>query len=370
MQTDYKYITYREDKKLYTVKMQVDGETMQKTFSILDEAIGFRNAMLLRKSQEKAPFEAPVTNIPTLNEAIDIFIENYYRSKVAPSTLYTFQTFRHKVERIIGKMRINKIDYPLWKGVLTTLQEQGDTTAARIKSNVYRFRAMYDYFIERGVIEDNPLNNPLTFPTKRSEKKRAFTKEEKRLFLTTARLMGYRWYFIFLLYFQTGCRRGELVALKWEDVDFLNQRISINKAICRGDDNGLYTEFVGETKTPESVRLIPISDKTMKVLKENYEKYKPLPGDYVFSGQRLPWLSLSSVNHAFAEIRRIAGIDEKLTLHCARHTFATELIAGGVDIPTVQRLGGWSTPKTLLQVYAHSTDKAAENAMQRVIFSM
>ena len=371
MQTDYKYITYRENKKLYTVKMNIDGETVQKTFSILDEAIGFRNAMLLRRERGNAPFEAPITNVPALDEAIDIFIENYYRQKVAPSTLYTFQTFRHKVERIIGKIRINKIDYPLWKSVLTTLQEQGDTTAARIKSNVYRFRAMYDYFIERGIIKDNPLNNPLTFPSKRPEKKRAFTKEEKRLFLSAARLMGYRWYFIFLLYFQTGCRRGELLALQWGNVDFINKRITIDKSIGRGDIQGKRIEYIGDTKTAQSNRSIPISLKASLILQANYEKLKPAPADFVFRPREkavYKWVSLSTVNRIFAEIRDKAGLDKKLTLHCMRHTFATELIAGGVDIPTVQRLGGWSTPKTLLGIYAHSNDELARNALEKVMF--
>ena len=112
----------------------------------------------------------------------------------------------------------------------------------------------------------------------------------------------------------------------------------------------------------------------MKVLRQNYDKYKPLSSDFVFKPwgyyARMPWLSLSSVNHAFAEIRHEAGIDEKLTLHCVRHTFATELIAAGVDIPTAQRLGGWSTPKTLLTVYAHSTDEAAKKAIEKAIFTM
>lgn len=371
MQTDYRYITYREDKKLYTVKMSIGGENVQKTFSILDEAICFRNAMLLRRCREKTPLETPITNVPILNEAIDIFIENYYRQKVAPSTLYTFQTFRHKVERIIGKMRINKIDYPLWKSVLITLQEQGDTTAARIKSNVYRFRAMYDYFIERGIVEDNPLNNPLTFPTKRPEKRRAFTKEEKRLFLSAARLMGYRWYFIFLLYFQTGCRRGELLALQWSNVDFINKRINIDKSIGRGDIQGRKMEYIGNTKTVQSNRSIPISLKASLILQANHEKLKPAPADFVFKprkGAAYKWVSLSTVNRVFAAIRDKAGLDKKLTLHCIRHTFATELIAGGVDIPTVQRLGGWSTPKTLLGIYAHSNDELARNALEKVMF--
>ena len=204
-----------------------------------------------------------------------------------------------------------------------------------------------------------------------SEKKRAFTKEEKRLFLVTAKVMGYRWYFLFLLYFQTGCRRGELLALQWEDVDFINKRITIDKSIGRGDVHGKRVEYLGDTKTEASNRTIPISMKNMLILQLSYEKMKPCPAEFVFKpkdGAVYKWVSLSTVNRVFAEIRDRAGLDRNLTLHCIRHTFATELIAAGVDTPTVQKLGGWSTPKTLLGIYAHSNDESARNALEKVMF--
>jgi integrase len=70
----------------------------------------------------------------------------------------------------------------------------------------------------------------------------------------------------------------------------------------------------------------------------------------------------------FAHIRDAAGLDKKLSLHCLRHTLASALIVSGVDIPTVQRIGGWATPDILLQVYAHSNDDAARNALEKVVF--
>ncbi|SHK81802.1 Site-specific recombinase XerD [Selenomonas ruminantium] len=371
MQTDYKYITYREEKRLYAVRMTVNGEKVYKSFVSLETAISYRNMLLVKRTRSRVTEH--FDHVPRLNEAVEIFIERRYRAKVKPSTLYNFQVFARKIGGILGNVQIDHIDHQLWQDVLLSVQEQRQNSKEHIRAGIRRFRAMYAYFVEQGAIEENPLLYHIDLHKTPISKRRAFTQAEKRKFLAAAKSYSQKWYFLFFMYFQTGCRRGELVALKWEDVDFLNQRISINKAICRGDDNGLYTEFVGETKTPESVRLIPISDQAIKVLKENFDKYKPLPSSYVFKPKvysKLPWVSLSSVNNAFAIIRRLANIDEKLTLHCVRHTFATELIAGGVDIPTVQRLGGWSTPKTLLYVYAHSTDEAATKAMQKVIFSM
>ena len=372
MQTDYKYITYREDKRLYTIKMIVLGNTVQKSFVSLDEAISYRNMLLVKRTRGKRLENLGIDGVPTLRKAVDFFIERRYKAKVKPSTLYNFQLFARKICVILGNIKINHIDHQLWQDVLLSVQEKQHIGKEHMRAGIRRFRAMYAYFVEQEAIKENPLLSPIELHKTATGKRRAFTAAEKKRFLSAAKAYSLRWYFVFFMYFQTGCRRGELLALQWQDVDFLNQCISINKAICRGGKDGIYTEFLGDTKTPESVRLIPISDKAVKILKQNYEKYKPLSSDYVFKPvafAKLPWISLSSVNHAFAEIRRMAGIDDKLTLHCARHTFATELIAAGVDIPTAQRLGGWSTPKTLLSVYAHSTDEAATRAMQRAIFS-
>ncbi|MCR5757594.1 MAG: site-specific integrase [Selenomonas sp.] len=350
--------------------MQVNGRTEQKAFASLNSAISYRNMLLVKRTRGRVTEQ--FDEVPRLNKAVEIFVERRYKDKVKSSTLYNFQTFARKIGGILGNVQLDHIDHQLWQDVLLSVQERDHISKNHMRAGIRWFRTLYAYFVEQEAIKENPLLYHFDLHKTPINKRRAFTEAEKKKFLSAAMSYSPKWYFLFFMYFQTGCRRGELVALKWEDVDFLNQRISINKAICRGKDNGLYSEFVGTTKTAESVRLIPISDKAMKVLKANYDKYKPLPCSYVFKPRRyskLPWVSLSSVNNAFSIIRRLADIDKKLTLHCIRHTFATELIAGGVDIPTAQRLGGWSTPKTLLYVYAHSTDEAATKAMQRVIFS-
>lgn len=371
----HKYISYRESKGLYTVKIKDENKkTVQKAFSTLDEALAFRNFILLQRNGNKnVVYEAPLTDVPTLKEATDIFIERHYSKTVAPSTLHGFQCFRKYVDRIIGKMKINKLDYSLWKSVLETIQEMNDIRDKGILKNVYRYKMLYNYFIERNVINVNPFTLKMVFKKKKVIKKRAFTKEEKRRFLYFAKQRDYYWYFLFNLYFQTGCRKGELIALQWKDVDFTNKCLHINKCVSEGDIDGVTKEYLSDTtKTPSSVRTIPISLKTALILETNYKKYKPHPEEFVFKARnfesRQRWLSLRYVSYVFGKIREDAGLDKCLTVHCIRHTFATELIMAGVDIPTVQRLGGWSTPQTLLNVYAHSNDSQARNALERVMF--
>ena len=204
-------------------------------------------------------------------------------------------------------------------------------------------------------------------------KRRPFSDNEKNAFLITAKEFGYKWFFLFNMYFLTGCRRAELPALRWQDIDFENECIYINHSIGRGAVKGDYCEYLGETKTKSSVRAIPLPKKTLFVLRMMYNQKKPALSSFVFKqdniNSKYKWLSLSAINEKFSQIRDKAGIDKALSIHCIRHTLASRLILAGVDITTIQAIGGWSSPKVLLEIYAHSNKSAVTKAMKSVIFA-
>ena len=100
------------------------------------------------------------------------------------------------------------------RDMLLSVQEQRKNSKEHIRAGIRRFRAMYAYFVEQGAIEENPLLYHINLHKTPISKRRAFTAAEKRNFLAAAKNYSQKWYFVFFMYFQTGCRRGELVALK------------------------------------------------------------------------------------------------------------------------------------------------------------
>ena len=166
----------------------------------------------------------------------------------------------------------------------------------------------------------------------------------------------------------TGMRIGEMLALTWDDIDNLNSRILIKKAITATQSQGI---VIGETKTESSNRDIPVSQNLLDHLKawKGYQTEERLAagrewtdhGNIIFTMEfgtriRQEWLSNT--------LRKTA---EKLNIYCTphilRHSYASLLIQGGVDPKTVQKLLGHSTPRTVMEIYAHSSDEAKRKAI-------
>src|SRR4029450_11373957 len=137
----------------------------------------------------------------------------------------------------------------------------------------------------------------------------------------------------------TGARRGELCALRWDDV-----RWSVSELrICRNYVVGPGDRAIKETKTHQK-RCLALDDATMEMLAERWRRCQKLAeqlggqlGDdaYVFCRDGLgagPWLP-DTVTHQFERLAAKSGVDCRL--HDLRHYNATQLIAAGVDLRTV-----------------------------------
>lgn len=383
MKTEHKYISYRADRDSYQVSIKADGKQVTRTCKTLEEALEKRDALLnlhgistsalsdLRRKDD-------VEEIPTLEQAFSEFVENDVRPRVAISTYSKYLLCGRTYGKYLGKMRIHEIKREIWQKVFSSVQEKRSLSYTYMVDDYRRFRSMYEFFIERGVIPNdgnsNPLEKKLKLRKTQKMKRRAFTEQEKEKFLASAWEYHPEWHFIFSLYFQTGCRRGELLAIQWRDVDFDRKRIHIRRNIGRGTVDGKFVELVGQTKTDSSIRSIPISEDNVKRLKALYNERKncPTPTDFVFQPifkrVKYEWISLGNIERAFTVIRDRAGIDPSLTIHCIRHTVASKLMTAGVDISTIQSIGGWASPSTLLSIYAHSNEMAKEKAMKDVLF--
>lgn len=379
MKTEHKYISYREDRNCYIVTVKINGENrqiIQRTCKTLEEAIEKRDAILaLYKLSSKALSLATEKQkikktIPTLDEAFSEYVEKEIRPKVAISTYSKYNLCGRQYGKHLGNMKINEIKREVWQEVFTTMQTQKKLSYNYMIDDYRRLRAMYEYYITLNIIEENPLAKKIQLQLTHKTKRRAFTEEEKERFLASAWELHPEYHFIFSLYFQTGCRRGELLALQWRDIDYDNKKIYIRRNIGRGTVDGKFVEQVGQVKTEASIRTIPISDVNIKKFKALYlsRKTPQSPDDFVFQQIyhkiKYEFLSLNNIERAFTQIRDNAGLDRNLTIHCIRHTVASKLLTSGVDLATIQAIGGWSSPKTLLNVYAHSNEQSKEKAME------
>jgi integrase len=165
----------------------------------------------------------------------------------------------------------------------------------------------------------------------------------------------------------TGARRGELVALRWPDVDLAAGVVTIARGAVQGT-NGL---VIKDTKT-HSTRRLALDAPTVTLLAEHRQAAESmaqacgveLPGAaFVFSDEPdgksswRPWL----VTQRFARLAERAGMPE-VRLHDLRHFVATRLLANGIDVRTVAGRLGHKNPNVTLSVYAHFLPEADREA--------
>jgi len=157
-----------------------------------------------------------------------------------------------------------------------------------------------------------------------------------------------------LLALYTGIRIGELCALQWKDIDFINNTISITKTVQRvknkEKDSKLKTKLiVTPPKTEHSIRTIPVPKFVMSILKE-YKKDNEI---FIFNDSNNP-KDTRAFEKYFERVLKKCKI-KNLNFHSLRHTFATRSRESGMDIKILSELLGHSSYKITLEIYVHTS---------------
>ena len=153
----------------------------------------------------------------------------------------------------------------------------------------------------------------------------------------------------------TGLRRGELLGLKWEDIDFEHGNLRVKRQVAR--INGEVVE--APLKTKNAYRTLPLAEDTIQVLKQQKKKTGSSP--WVFPSPTGGPISPDSVLHMLHRVLKRAGLP-KVRFHDLRHTFATLALQNGVDIKTVSGILGHFSAGFTLDTYAHVTTAAQKEA--------
>jgi len=154
----------------------------------------------------------------------------------------------------------------------------------------------------------------------------------------------------------TGLRLGEICSLKWDDIDFQNKSLRVNRTVQRvriaGEDRK--TKLVEDKpKTPCSKREIPLPDSLVEILLRFQRS-----GSYVLNGNAP--MEPRTYQYKFKSILRAADI-ESTHFHVLRHTFATNCINNGADVKSVSEMLGHSNVNITLNKYVHPAMEVKRN---------
>lgn len=149
---------------------------------------------------------------------------------------------------------------------------------------------------------------------------------------------------------KTGLRTGELLALKWEDLDLFVGRLMVRRTVWNGIEG---TPKGGRT------REVPLSDEAIAVLKA----HRHLKGPYVFCEEDGTRLTHSRLKSIVPRVCARAGLAKRLTTHDLRHTFASHLVMRGVPLAAIKELLGHADITTTM-IYAHLSPNMKRDAVR------
>ena len=168
---------------------------------------------------------------------------------------------------------------------------------------------------------------------------------------------------------QTGLRTGELVGLKWEDIDFSKKTMNIQRSMEYRHSTGEWRG--GEPKSKSGYRVVPLTDEAISILKDQKiknKKIKVIPmewNEFVFLCRKGTPVKNSTYDTALSKICDKAGIPH-FSMHILRHTFATRCIEAGMKPKTLQTLLGHSNIGITMNLYVHTTEEEKQREIDLV----
>lgn len=335
--------------------------------------------------RDKNELNQYVTTGASVNFVFDRYIsmKTNLKQNTRSNYIYIYNRF---IRDGFGRRNINEIRYSDVKQFYVSLLNDG--LQVNTLDNIHTvLHPTFQLAVRDDVIRTNPSDGVMAELKKNDGKnkgiRRALTIEQQRAFLNyTANSPVYcHWLPIFTFLFGTGCRIGETVGIRWDDVDFDKKEVSINHSLeYMFDENRKSAWHVSTPKTVAGIRMIPLLKEVEEALLEE-KKYQETTGvhnidqvdgmtGFMFANRFGKLLLPSSVNRAIARISDAYNAEETVkaarekrepiliphfSAHHIRHTFATRLCEHESNLKVIQSIMGHADITTTMNIYAEAT---------------
>ena len=302
----------------------------------------------------------------TLGEWYEYWLDTYMKDTVKQSTYASYRSYLNKHFCVLGKILLKKLEPH-------TLQEfyNYKFREERLSPKTLRnYHMALHKCLQQAVKEHLLVYNPcdaVTLPSGEKPEIVVFTNDQQRALVQAS--YRHRYGVFIRLDLCTGLRMGELLALKWEDIDFSKKAIRIQRSMEYRYSVGEWR--IGEPKSKAGYRTIPLTDETIRILTEQKEKNKNIKKiqeewyEFIFLSRKGEPVKNSAYDTALFKICDKAKIN-RFSMHVLRHTFATRCIEGGMMPKTLQKILGHSNIGITMNLYVHITEDEKQKEIDKV----
>ena len=333
----------------------------------------------------------------TLNETFDRYISTKYNLRESTRSSYLY-TYDHYVRETFGLKRIAEIKYSDVLQFYYYLLNQQGISLGTLDSVHCLLHPTFQLAVRDEIIRKNPTDGVMKEISRESGKNRgvrhALTIEQQRCFMEyiANHPIYYHWWPMFTILLGTGCRIGEALGLRWQDLDFENRVISINHSLVYYPVNGSNKCVlrVSLPKTDAGIRTIPMLDIVKDAFEMLYEEQKEngfneteIDGmtGFIFCNRFGAVPNPQTVNHTIKRIANNYNADEvvrakkehrdpiilpNFSCHHLRHTFCTRLCENETNLKVIQSIMGHKNIETTLDIYAEATEKKKQESFENL----
>lgn len=369
---NYYYAKFRVNgkQKMLATKVPVKGNNKRKAERVLKELIAKYEGLNLENEnvlfttfldkwlQSVKPILKPATwesYDKTVSGKIKPYFEqkNYKFKDMKPETFTEYFVFLAQQGKSNGKGGLSYKTVKNIRGVLSSA---------------------YEYAIENSYIKDNPVlkSKMPSFAHSIKSDVPEYSAEQVRKLLLFAKENDSHIYIFLLLALYTGLRKGELLALTWDDVDYDKKLLRVNKS--RTGSRKAITTQITTPKTESSNRKIPLNDTVLEALKAEKKRqdehaeilgkgYDKSSSFIIRTVLGKPYVNLSAINRVVNRLTEKAGLPH-CTIHGFRHSVASILDDNGVPIQDISVLLGHESVQTTERIYINRRKTAKAETIE------
>ncbi len=335
----------------------------------------------------------------TLNFVFDRYLSTKYDLRKTTRSNYLYM-YNHFVRDGFGLRKIGEIKYSDVMYFYYYLLNEKNLQANTVDTIHTVLHPTFELAVRDGILRRNPSDGVMAEIKRKAGKNKgirhALTVEQQRAFMkyTANNPIYCHWLPLFTVLLGTGCRIGEIIGLRWEDLDYENRLININHSMvyyAREYEKTRKSGFaVSLPKTEAGIRTVPMIDAVYDAFKEEYETQKEngfnstvIDGmtGFIFCNRYGNIHNPQTVNRAIKRILESYNAEETInakrekrqpviiphfSCHHLRHTFCTRFCEKETNIKVIQAVMGHANIETTMDIYAEVTDAKKKEAMENL----
>jgi integrase len=311
----------------------------------------------------------------TLGEWMDNWLNIYPKHNVRIGTWESYETYiRVHIKPTLGNIPLKDLRPMHLQRLYNEKLISGRVkTGGKLSPKTVGYIHVVIHMALEQAVRENLVNNNVARLVKKPKQTKheiyPLTVEQMKAFLDATK--SHRFYVPFLLECHSGLRRGELLGIRWQDINFETKAISVNQSLIRTRQKGL---VMSDPKTEKSKRTIPIADEVIEALKGHkaiQNQHKLLAGrgynnaDLVFCSNIGNPIDPRNFTEQFERAIKQANLP-RVRFHDMRHSHATMLLLHNVQPKIVQDRLGHSTISMTMDTYSHILPGMQEEATEKV----